>query len=51
MTYIDFYPYTHNGPCCGCCGRPYVQPSTTTGTTITWSPPYQPKHRKPGPAQ
>lgn len=36
-----------NGPVCPTCGRGYVQPTWYLTTTTT----YQPKHRKPGPAQ
>jgi hypothetical protein len=45
MTYVyPTLPYTTwNGPICPSCGRGYTQTSTFTF-------PYQPKHRKPGPA-
>ena len=42
------YPYTWNGPVCPGCQRPYLQP---TVTFTTFMPKYQPRHRKPGPAQ
>lgn len=49
MTYVyPTYPnpYTWNGPICPSCGRGYISTSTFTITL-----PYQPKHRKSGPAQ
>lgn len=41
----QMYPSTWNGPICLTCGRGFIQ------STVTFTPTYQPRHRKPGPAQ